>query len=363
MHLASGADAARAVQDWLADQFAPLDPSELLLNSLGGQAASWGEPCMPQSPFALTAGPRPLQPGTHTFGPLRAAAPYEAALPQLPGLGSAGLVDACAMEALAKELLDDSCGCDDSSRTVTGAWAPRRRPGAGAGGAAAALRALMPPPPQPPAHGSQEELVRRSGSASTVSTCFGAPAAGGWLERQCASEGSVPRRELRHARSGPGAPLALQRGSAPLPPHALPQAGPACMHACELDTILLERQQAPPETPDARAKAPRAQQHSVPLLPWLKYSACSALLAYFMLIAQAQRAAGPARPQAAHRPASRRRRGAPGAPATARRQPRAGAAASASASTRCAPARMQRPHAATCKQRRIGNLAVGAWQV
>jgi hypothetical protein len=233
---APDADAARAAQDWLADQFAPLDPSELLLHSLGGQAASWGEPCMPQSPFALTAGallagPRPLQPGTHTFGPLRAAAPCEAAPPQLPGLGTAGLVDACAMEALAEELLDDSRGCDDSSRTAAAPpWAPRRRPGAAGGGAAAALRALMPPPPQPPAPGSQEELARRSGSASTVSTCFGAPAAAGWLERQCASEGSAPRRELRHARSGPGAPLALQRGSALPPPPALPWL--ARMHAC-----------------------------------------------------------------------------------------------------------------------------------
>ncbi|KAK9841756.1 hypothetical protein WJX81_001007 [Elliptochloris bilobata] len=67
---------------------------------------------------------------------------------------------------------------------------------------AAALRAMMPPPPVQVA----EELARRAGSTSTVSTCWAPAAAAGWLERQCASEGSVPKRELHHTRSGPAEP-------------------------------------------------------------------------------------------------------------------------------------------------------------
>lgn len=48
---------------------------------------------------------------------------------------------------------------------------------------------------------------------STVSTNWGPPAAAGWLERrECASEGSVPKRELHNRHSGPSE---LQRNSAP----------------------------------------------------------------------------------------------------------------------------------------------------
>ena len=58
-----------------------------------------------------------------------------------------------------------------------------------------------------------EDLSRRTGSMSTVSTNWGPPAAAGWLERrQCASEGSAPKRELRNRHSGPSE---LQRNSAP----------------------------------------------------------------------------------------------------------------------------------------------------
>ena len=57
-----------------------------------------------------------------------------------------------------------------------------------------------------------EGLARRTGSMSTVSTNWGAPAAAGCMERQCASEGSAPKRELHDRHSGPSE---LQRNSAP----------------------------------------------------------------------------------------------------------------------------------------------------
>lgn len=187
-----------------------LSQSDLLFSDPQPSNGGWGgELCAPPSAFAVGASqppPRTLQPGSYTFGPMSAAPSYAQPGLQpghagLQGLGSAGLVDACAMQALTEELLGDARGFGNI-RTA-GGWAIKGP----VHGSTSALRALMPPPaaPQP----VPEELVRRTGSTSTVSTCWGPTAAAGWLERQCASEGSAPKRDLHLTRSGPAEPLQL----------------------------------------------------------------------------------------------------------------------------------------------------------
>lgn len=208
-----------AAQEWLDPRLATLNPSDLLFAGTQPSSAGWGSgPCAPPSAFAAVSASQPLcmlQPGSYTFGPLSTAPPHSQADPvSLQGLGSAGLVDANAMQALTGELLDEARGFGGNMRTAHG-WPVR---GAGQGSAAGALRALMPPPATPmpgavPAVTVPQDLARGLGSTSTVSTaCWGPAAAAGWLERQCASEGSAPKRDLHHTRSNTGE--LLQRTSA-----------------------------------------------------------------------------------------------------------------------------------------------------
>ena len=143
---------SHAVQDWLDPRLADLSPSDLLFKMPeAGNAGLGGELCAPRSAFAAAAQaqpappPRALQPGSYTFGPPSAVPSYSqldagtAAGAGLDGLGSAGLVDAQAMQALTEELLEAPGRC---SRTA-GGW-QLSAPGHGS---AQALRTMMPPPP------------------------------------------------------------------------------------------------------------------------------------------------------------------------------------------------------------------------